>query len=509
VLERELKFSPGPSFELPDLCGVVDGLVPEAPVTTKLVAAYYDTPDFRLARAGASVRHRGDEGWTVKLPVSRDDGLARQELHLDGDAESVPEAAIDLVRALVRTAPLELVARLNTMRTKVVVRDETGAAVAEVDDDEVSVIHGARLAARFREVEVELSETADESVAAAIAQRLQQAGAGRPDPVPKIVRAIGPRALDPPDVVPPLELDLASTPLEVLRAAVRSSVARLLDHDPRVRLGDDTEGVHQARVATRRLRSDLRTFRRVVDPHWSEPLRDELKWLGERLGGVRDADVLLERLEARLDALPHADAAGARDLLDTLRAERTEAREALLTAMSSDRYLVLLERLVDATRDVPAVRDVDLHLDGDHDGDHEFDDLDDLDLEAFVAKPWKKLRRAVRDLDDDPADDALHQVRIRAKRVRYAAEAVAPAIGRDAKRFAKRVTEVQDILGEHQDAVVAEQWLREQLRPDSTGPMLFVAGELAAIERAAARTARSRFPAVWRRADRKRLRAWL
>jgi CHAD domain-containing protein len=220
-----------------------------------------------------------------------------------------------------------------------------------------------------------------------------------------------------------------------------------------------------------------------------------LKWLGERLGEVRDADVLLERLEARLDALPHADADGARDLLDALRAQRAAARDRLLVAMASDRYLSLLDRLVDATHDVPAAPDE--------------VDVDDIDLEMFVRRPWKKLRRAVDALDDDPADSELHEVRIRAKRTRYATEAVAPAIGRDAKRFAKRVSAVQDTLGEHQDAVVAEEWLRNQLGAGSSGPMLFVAGELAAIERAAARTARSRFPSVWRRASRKRLRDWL
>jgi CHAD domain-containing protein len=126
-----------------------------------------------------------------------------------------------------------------------------------------------------------------------------------------------------------------------------------------------------------------------------------------------------------------------------------------------------------------------------------------------VTKPWKRLRDAVDALEDDPPDEALHEVRIRAKRARYAAEAVAPACGRDARRFAKRMTDVQDVLGEHQDAVVAEQWLRARLGTSASGPMLFVAGELAAAERAAGRAARARFPRVWRRARRGRLRRWL
>jgi CHAD domain-containing protein len=359
----------------------------------------------------------------------------------------------------------------------------------------VSVIDGVRLAARFRELEVELADGADDGIVALLASRLQQAGAGRPDPVPKIVRAIGPRALDAPDLAPPRPLDLASTALEVVSAAVASSIARLVAHDAGVRLGDDVESVHQARVATRRLRSDLRTFRPVIDANWSEPLRDELQWLGERLGEVRDADVLLGRLDARLDTLPHADADGAEELLEALRRQRSEARESLLGALRSDRYVALLDRLVDATHRVPPAADDAA--------------IDELELERLVRRPWKRLRDAVAALDHEPPDEDLHAVRIRAKRTRYAAEAVAPAIGRPARKFARRIADVQDILGEHQDAVVAEQWLRRQLRPDSSGSMMFVAGELAAVERAAARTARARFPAVWRRADRARLRDWL
>ena len=495
MLERELKFSPGPSFELPDLDDPALGFHADEPVTSKLVAAYFDTTDLRLAHAGASLRHRNDEGWLVKLPVARGDGLVRFEHPIPGDGDEPPREAVELVLAIARSAPLQLVARLNTLRRRVVVRDDSGAQVAEIDDDEVSVIDGVRLTARFRELEVELAEDADDRVADALAQRLQAAGAGPPDPVPKVVRAIGPRALDAPDIAPPHKLDLASTPREVLTAAIARSVARLVEHDPGVRVGDDDEAVHQARVATRRLRSDLRTFRRAIDVHWSEPLRDELKWLGERLGEVRDADVLLSRLEVSLDALPHADADGAEQLLDTLRHERAHVRDALLVEMGSPRYLALLDRLVEASHGVPSAPDR--------------YDVDDMELEALVRRPWKRLRDAVNALDDDPPDEELHEVRIRAKRARYAAEAVAPAVGRDAKRFAKRITEVQDILGEHQDAVVAEHWLRAQLGSTSSGPMLFVAGELAAVERAAGRTARNRFPQVWRRAKRRHLRDWL
>ena len=131
---------------------------------------------------------------------------------------------------------------------------------------------------------------------------------------------------------------------------------RLIRHDAAVRLGSDMEAVHQARVATRLIRSDLRTFRSLLEPTWDAQLRDELRWLGDELGAVRDLDVLGERLRAHTSMLPDEDAVTMRKLLDRLRAQRDEARAAMLSAMREDRYDVLLDRLV-AAATAPAVLD--------------------------------------------------------------------------------------------------------------------------------------------------------
>jgi len=324
---------------------------------------------------------------------------------------------------------------------------------------------------------------------------LRAAGAGQPDPVPKIVRALGPRAAHPPDVTPPPTLDSDATPAEVVQAAIATSTLRLLVNDPGVRVGDHPERVHQARVATRRLRSDLRTFRPLLDESWSEPIRDELKWLGAILGAVRDTEVLQDRLEARLAELPKPDMDDGKGLLDKLARRRELDRAELLRDMRSERYLALLDRLVAASQ-APRFDDA-IH-------DLAVDDLDGEELSHFVRKPWRKLRQAVDALGPDSADHELHLARIAAKRCRYAAEAVAPALGKGAKEFAKAVSELQDVLGEHQDAVVAGEWLRE----NSAGAS-FVAGELAATEHFAAAVAREQWPEVWKRAKRKKLRRWM
>lgn len=493
--ERELKFTPGPSFRLPNFTDRARGIRADAPETLRLQATYFDTTDLRLARSGASLRYRSDSGWTVKLHVSGDTALVRSELHVDGEPGDPPPAAIDLVHALIRREPLALATRLHTLRHRVVLRDGSGAQLAELVDDEVSVLDGARLAARFRELEVEFADTATPEFVDEMARHLRDVGAGEPELIPKIVRALGPRALDAPDLAPAPRLDFASTPLEVLRAAIVRSTARLLAHDPGVRLGIDPEAVHQARVATRRLRSDLRTFGGVVDPDWDASLRAELQWLGRLLGAVRDTDVLIERLDGRIATLSAGDHEPGKHLLEGLGTQREQARTELLTAMRSDRYLALLERLLAAARAVPASVDA-ANL--------------DLELGDFVARPWKQLRRAVEALGDEPPDPALHAVRIRAKRCRYAAEAVAPAIGKPAKRFAVAVAALQDVLGEHQDAVVAEYWVRAHAaQSDRRVQPAFVAGELAALEHIAARDSRAAWPDAWKRARRRSLRRWM
>jgi CHAD domain-containing protein len=497
--EREVKLAPAPGFRLPDLSGVAEGVSAVTAETLRLQATYFDTSDLRLARSGASLRYRNDEGWLVKLPAPGDGNgslLSRDEHRFDGAPGTPPASALDLVLGLVRTAPVEPVSNIRTLRRRVELHDAEGEALAEVVDDEVSVLDGGRVAARFRELEVELREHAGSDLAGAVVGRLRDAGAAEEEaPTPKVVRALGPRALDPPDVRPPPRLAKTGPAGDVLRAAVAASVARLVAHDPVVRLGEDPEGVHQARVATRRLRSDLRTFRELLDTGWNDSLRDELKWLATALGAVRDADVLLARLQAKVDRLPEADREPATGMLRRLDRDRDEKRGALLEVIRSRRYLELLDRLVNAAHQ-PMLLD---EADAPHSGDV---------APQLVRKPWERVTSAVDELGDEPSDEALHEVRKRAKRARYAAEAVTPVAGKPAQRLAEALEDVQDVLGEHQDAVVAERWLRDAL-PAASPRETFVIGQLCAMERLDAESSRAAWGDTWKTARKRRLRAWL
>ncbi len=490
-LEREAKLQVPAGFRLPDLGG--GGLEAVAQPVERLITTYVDTPDLRIARWGSSLRHRKGEGWTVKLPATGEGGslLARTEHVFEGeDPRKLPVAAADLVRAFVRGAELAPIARLQTKRSGVELRDELGRPVARVTDDEVSVMDGRRVGARFREVEVELESGAPAEVAETLVARLREAGAGSVENVSKLRRALGPVVDEGPDVVID-ELDGDVTVVRVVRRALAASAVRLLVHDPGVRVGDDPEDVHQARVGTRRLRSDLRTFRDVVDPAWAQPLRDELRWLASALGAVRDAEVLRDRLRGRASRLPEAERSEADELIEGLEGRRVEARDALLASMREPRYVELLDAVVEAAHD-PRVMD-------------EVASAPAREvLGPVLERPWKHLETAIEGLGSDASDEELHAARIRAKRVRYAAEAVAPVFGKTARRFAEAAGHLQDVLGEHQDAVVAGGWLRGS----RTGAHAFVAGELAALEVEAARAARAAWRPAWKALSRKRLRFW-
>ena len=518
-----MKLEAGADFELPDLGGALVGVTgdgAEAPGPSvvplgqqTLTATYWDTEDLRLSRGGLSLRHRraddGSElGWTVKLPSKGEGGpaLSRTEIGFAGPEGQPPAEAVALVTATTRGRPLQPVARLVTTRRRSHVVDGAGRVALEVADDEVAVLDGEQQVSGFRELEVEVApgEHDGDALLPLVVEQLRDAGAGAPGTTSKIVRALGPRAAEPPDVVPELgdgDGDgggAGATAGDVARAAIATGTRRLVAHDPGVRLGGDDEDIHQARVATRRLRSDLATFGRLLDEAWVDEVRAELAWVAGELGAARDADVLLGRLQHQADQLGKADAAAATALLRSLEAERAEARGRAAAALATPRYVALLDRLVAAGQSPPLTEAA---------AQPAAEALPDL-----VARSWRKLRKAVDRVGDEDHDELLHEVRKKAKRCRYACEAVAPAVGQDATKLAGVVAGLQEVLGDLQDAAVAELWLRShalgQTGSDAAS-RAFSAGLLTAVQQHAADDARRRWRPAWKKASKKKRRAWL
>jgi CHAD domain-containing protein len=497
MLEREAKLVAPAGFQLPQLGGPDDGFLAEPQPARRYTTTYWDTPDLRLARWGASLRYRDDEGWTVKQPAEAEEAagvLVRQEQTFDGKPGRVPEEAAALLRVYVRGASLQPVARLRAVRQPVELRNAAGERLAEVVDDQVQVVEGRRVVDRFREFEVELGDGAQPDTMDKVLARLQEAGASQAvEQLGKYRHALGDRELGPPELQVG-DLDQDASVEQLLRYDLAASTLRLFRHEPGVRLGEDPEAVHQARVGIRRVRSTLRTFKPLLDQDWVGRLRDELKWLANLLGDVRDAEVLHARLTRRVAGLPEGDAAAGGRLLHDLLGQRDAARERLLQGMDEPRYIRLLDDLVAAAQ-APAV----------------LPEAAGLASEAappLVAKAWRRLRKAVRRAGATPPDEALHQIRIRAKRARYAAEAVKPVIGKPARAFAKAASNLQDELGEQHDAVVAEAWLREKAG-SARATTTLAAGQLIAAERTSAQAARERWRATWKTVAGKKRTAWL
>ncbi|MFD5095534.1 CHAD domain-containing protein [Amycolatopsis thailandensis] len=460
-------------------------LVPAGPVTNQadprvdvLDATYFDTADFRLAQAGITLRRRlggSDEGWHLKLPVSED---KREELRLplSGKPEKVPGALAKLVRAHTLGAKLVQAAHLRTERTSYALLDAKGREVATLTDDVVTGEAGGEKAHldRWREIEIELSPGTDPKVLDSLDRAVVKAGAERSRWPSKLRRLTD-------DLVPTAEGASGS----VLADYFAKQLDALRRNDIGVRR-DAEDAVHQMRVASRRLRSGLKTFRRSLDADVANGLAAELRWLGGELGPARDNEVMAARLHAEVKALPAELVLGNVEQLMTrhFAREAEEVKARAVRALDSKRYTDLLrslEKLVAQPRKI-------------NDGKKE--------LRKAVARSDRKLREAVAAASElEPGaeqDAALHEVRKKAKRARYAADTVRPVTGKKLRKWRKNVKAVQTTLGTHHDVVVTRDVLRLLgLRAYAEAENAFTYGLLHGRSLAAAESAHRRFAGEW------------
>ena len=453
TLEHERKLEAPEGFELPDLGG--EPLEPRV-----FTSIYHDTADRSLARAGITLRRRTERGksvWQLKLPVNG----ARLELEEPGGPTGPPDRLRALLRAHERRAVLAPVAELRTRRHGSLVT--RNGLTAEVTVDEVTVMDAQRVASEFVELEIELRDGQPDGLKG-IAKELERAGARARDLTPKLFRvlALEPRAR-------------AKTPFEMLRRRLREQFDQILAHDPGTRLGTDPESLHDMRVAVRRARSLLRAGRPLIASD-TQMLSLELQWLGSVLGDVRDLDVLLARLRNEAAGLDAADRAAAGRLLRTLERQRTRVRRTLLKALDGQRYDTLVDRFDEVITTLEP-------------------NASTVTLKSLAQRELKRLRRDVRALEENPPDDALHALRKRGKRTRYAYE-----LSGD-KTVVKHAKAFQDVLGEHQDSVVAEERLRA-LSHDAPADQALAAGLLVEQERGHRADARASWRKAWRRLDR-------
>ncbi|MFG2832314.1 CHAD domain-containing protein [Streptomyces sp. NPDC048434] len=534
VREIERKYEVGDDTQLPDLTGVGRVVTVVEAGVEDLDALYYDTPDQRLAADRITLRRRTggkDAGWHLKLPVAPG---VRDEVRAPL-SDRPPRELIALVRSRVLDQELVPLVRLRTRRTVRVLQDSAGAPLVELAVDEVHAQRTGEAAeagagpseARWREIEAELVGGDDTALLDEIGRALVAAGAHPASSESKLARALAETGLARDRPAPPgagqgerrprgsgehggkgkrggkgkgkgkgAGKKKGPTAGDVVLRYVREQVRVIIELDPAVRR-DLPDSVHQMRVATRRLRSAFRSYTKVLDRGVTLPIGLELKWLAAELGVDRDREVLTARLYDALAEVPRTLRLGpvAARLRIWSERRRTGSRREVLSVLDGPRYLALLKTLhglLEAPPLLPAAGRP----------------APDVMAKA-VLKDYRRLARRVEAALAAPAgrerDEALHGARKAAKRTRYAAEAARPALGRPAKKFAKRIKRVQQLLGDHQDSVVARGALRElAVQAHKAGEGGFTFGLLHGREEARAADRERELPGLWKKISRRK-----
>ena len=474
MVEREIKLSVDDHFRLPKLPGV--------PLPRRLLTStYYDTSQYDLAHAGITLRHRverGKQAWQLKLPLMKD----RQEIELV-DRQSIPPTIFcDLLFLHLGQRQLVPVATLRVWRAGIRVRIDH-APVADVTLDQVSVMKDGAVLQRFRELEIE-QVNGKKSTLPDLERQLRQAGAEDHDGRPKLFRALSLVTSDP----EPLQESDAPA-LAHVRWALARHTQWLVTHDPGARLGREPESLHQMRVATRQLRAVLRATRPMLIPEWADSLRDELRWLGRLLGPARDLDVQLAYFREESASLDARDRRTLTSFIVHLEAQRNKVQEVLLNELKSARYLDLIRRLREAPHDPTALEST-------------------LTLRDLAKQEYTTLRHAIRQAGRAPNSATIHEVRIKTKRARYAAELAGSTVGKPATRFINKARTVQDVLGMHQDALQAETYIRTFLKHSTSTQAAFVAGRMVERQRRRREKARKKMPRLFRSLLKRGENAW-
>jgi triphosphatase len=473
------------------------------------VDTYWDTEDWRLYRAGYTLRTREtDDGVeaTMKTRTTNDAGPRdRREITealADDRAATLlgaPGPMGDRLRALVgRRSPRRLFEVRTRRRALPVILEGRQVAELALDDTAIPVPPDER-PVRLQRVEVEIAHERGEhrSEVRSFVQDLQAACGLSPAAGPKFETGLMATGLGPPPPpdLGPIEVDPSKSVGEVAFAVLRRQFGAFLEHEPGSRLGEDPEEIHDMRVSIRRMRAAIRLFGDAL-PVRAQSLRRELKWVAGVLGEVRDLDVQLQQVSDWAGEFPEQDRGALGPVVDIVRTRHADARRDLIRALDSRRYQRLVDGMTGMLQRGPLRRSPPSRT------------------PALLAGPdvvrsmRRKMRRRGDAITDGSPPEDLHRLRIRGKRVRYAVEFLEPAYGEPARRLAQRLSEMQDVLGLHQDAQVAMRHLRDLVREHGTElppQAVFVLGRLAERYRAQAAEQRSR---VGRAYARVRGKAW-
>ena len=448
-IEIETKLEADPDFTIPDLgglAGLPDGARRSEPLVLDLRAVYFDTKRLDLVRSKVTLRRREggvDDGWHLKLPAGAG---ARREIAVgldEAESDDRPPAPLaGLVAGLTRGRKLREVARFATTRTVARIVRSDGTALVEIADDAVTA---TRLlpgepedAQRWREIEVEVLEGTSEQMEAVVLA-LVAAGARTSGSASKLARALGVDATTSPDVASADHADRPSAGAVVL-AALSTYRQQLLVADVALRWPEpEAEALHDARAAARRIRSILRVYESLFIAGSTDRVSSRLRRLGSLIGATRDLDVVTARILDALEGFSDQDEL-ARQLEAHLGEERRRHLDRLGDRLGSSAHRKTIKAL-DALIEHPAISTL------------AASPADEV-LPDLLTTAWFDLRAMAEAALADPGTPSKsHEVRKAAKTVRYAAETAARVLGADLAAFAEYAEQIQEILGQHQDAV--------------------------------------------------------
>ncbi|ERG69274.1 CYTH and CHAD domain-containing protein [Segniliparus rugosus] len=479
-LEVERKYDAAPTATAPSWAGQEAA----APVGSILRAVYFDTADLRLLAQKITLRWRSgetSEGWHLKLPAHA--GRVELQVRARGadpdrtpDPARLPDELAVRLRAWTAGRPLVPVARLVTLREET----EVSGAGTFCDDLVTATRFADGSTVVWREWEFELCPDPDPELVRRADELILGSGARPARSDSKVARALGrgagpARARRAPQTVAAF-LAVRLGPMRT-RLCAQDFPVRAYEHD----------SVHQLRVTTRALRSLLQAFAPFLRKAPTKRLADELRWLASELGGARDAEVRAERFESLAATKKHSELrAAARALAAEEREAYRAAHQETVRALDSRRYLHLLDAL-DAYVADPPVRKANRRTGA---GAALAEAVGGAADRLFLADA--ALAEAT---DQGEREEGLHEVRKRAKGLRYVGELAAEA-GTGPFAWAEPVKQLQDVLGEHQDAVVLRDWLRERQRKEGSHALQRGLDQLIAGERARARKREAAYPAA-------------
>jgi triphosphatase len=450
------------------------GIVVAPEPTVEITDTYYDTGDWRFYRAGYALRVRNTDGEveaTMKsLTPAEGSRRRRREISeplSDDNLATLKEAGGTVggrSRTLVGGRELRPLFTLKTYRQGFALllegsdRNQEHVRIGEISLDTSEIPLGEE-SARLTRVEVEagigMAPTPD---LLGFVDEMQSALELTPASTSKYETGLYASGLNPKgdSEFGPTHIDPSLSLGEVAFAVLRTQFAEMQNHEPGTRLGEDPEELHDMRVPTRRMRAAMKVFEGAL-PERASWLREELRWVAQALGDVRDLDVQIERFQAWKEEAGDEVSEFLDRILAITHKRRAKARKNMLETLDSSRYERLLSSFAEMLRLGPAAE---LEL-AQTNGVAEAGEPVTAAAPSLISRRYRKWRKAAMRLDETSSPEAFHDVRKKGKRLRYTLEFVSEVYGKPVQKLVKPLKALQDDLGDHQDAIVAAGYRRE------------------------------------------------